>query len=133
MWYRGSLTVPADTAAAAYASAEVEVCRGTITKFYRLFAPGCAGQVALQVFYQTRQIFPTTPGEFYLGDDSEILGDASVELDEPDFLLELRGWSPGTTYQHIIYCEFYIPRPTIYIPSVLDRPFVSIPADLGVL
>lgn len=127
MWYRGSITIPKDTQRANYASAQVDVCQGKITKFYRLFAPGCAGQVALQVFYQTRQIFPTTPGQFYLGDDSEILGDASVELDEPDYVLELRGWSPGTTYQHVVYCEFYIARPTLYLPTVSDRSFVSIP------
>ena len=122
MWYRGSLTVDADTARADYASAEIEVCPGTITKFYRLFPPGCTGKVHLQVFYQTRQIFPTTPGESYLGDGSEILGDASIELDEPEYVLELRGWSPGTTYAHTIYCEFYIARPALLIPVPLARP-----------
>lgn len=122
MWYRGSVTVPADTAQADYESALVEVCPGDITKFYRLFPPGCAGGVHLQVFYQTRQIFPTTPGESYIGDGSEILGDASVTLDEPEYVLELRGWSPGTLYQHTIYCEFYIAKPLVILPVPLQRP-----------
>lgn len=130
MWYRGSLTVPANTARAAYVSALIEVSPGTITKFYRLFPPGCVGQVSLQVYYQTRQIFPTTPGQAYLGDGSEILGDASVELDEPEYVLALRGWSPGTSYQHIIYVEFYIARPAVYVPVVAERVFVSLP-ELG--
>lgn len=124
MIYRGSVTVPLNTAKADYASAIVEVCPGTITKFYRLFPPGCAGLVHLQVFYQTRQIFPTTPGESYLGDDSEILSEASVFLDEPEYVLELRAWSPGAAYQHIIYCEFYIARPLILVPAPLERPAV---------
>lgn len=130
MWYRGSITVLADTPRAAPVTGTVEVCRGTITKFYRLFPPGCAGQVALQVFWQTRQIFPTTPGQYYLGDGSEILGDASVALDEPEYVLTLRGWSPGTDYDHVVYCEFYIKKPVIYVPAVLERPFVSLPAEL---
>jgi len=108
--------VPADTALADSESAFVEVCAGTITNFYRLFPSGCAGMVHLQVFYQTRQIFPTTPGQSYIGDGSEILGDASVELDEPEYVLELRGWAPDTSYSHVVYCEFYIARPAIVVP-----------------
>lgn len=133
MWYRGSVTVPIGRLASDPKVAIVEVCPGTITKFYRLFPPGCAGKVFLQVFYQTRQIFPTTPGESYVGDGSEILGDASVALDEPEYILELRGWAPDTSYQHIVYCEFYIARPTVYIPVVLEKPFIPVPAGLEVL
>ena len=124
MWYRGSVTVPLNTAESAKATAFVEVCPGVITMFYRLFPPGCTGLVHLQVFYQTRQIFPTTPGQSYLGDGSEILGDASVVLDEPEYVLELRAWSPGTAYQHIVYCEFYIARPMMLVPVPLARPLI---------
>lgn len=122
MWYRGSVEVGIGQAQASPATALVEVCPGVITKFYRLFPPGCMGQVHLQVYYQTRQIFPTTPGESYLGDGSEILGDSSVVLDEPEYVLELRGWAPDTTYGHIVYCEFYIERPTVRVPIPLARP-----------
>lgn len=124
MWYRGSVTVTANTLESAKATAEVEVCPGVITRFYRLFPPGCTGLVHLQVFYQTRQIFPTTPGESYLGNGSEILGDASITLDEPEYVLELRAWSPGTSYQHIVYCEFYVARSVVRVPIPLARPAV---------
>lgn len=130
MWYRGSITIPADTSQAAFVSEDVEVCPGVITKFYRLFPPGCAGQVALQVFWCTRQVFPATPGQYYLGDGSEILGEASIALDEPEYVLTLRGWSPGTDYDHVVYCEFYIEKPVVYVPVVEDRPFVQIPTEL---
>lgn len=116
MWYRGSITVPANTLAAGYVSAEIEVSQGTISRFYRLFPPGAAGMVHLQVFHQTRQIFPTTPGQSYIGDFSEILGESSMVVDEPEFVLELRAWSPGTSYAHIVYCEFYIEKSEIFLP-----------------
>lgn len=127
MWYRGSITVPADTVAADYVSADIGVAPGVITKFYRLFPSGCAGKAYLQVFLQTRQIFPTTPGESYLGDASEILGDASIVLDEPEYVLELRAWAPGTTYQHTIYCEFYIEKPRVLVPTPLEVSVVALP------
>jgi len=131
MWYRGSLKVPAGTTQADPAEFDIEVCRGTISQFYRLFPSGCAGKVSLQVLTQTRQIFPTTPGTYYLGDGSEILSPASVNLNEPEYILTLRGWALDTDYDHVVYCEFYIEKPVIYVPVVLDAPFVPIPAGLG--
>lgn len=127
MWYRGSITVPADTPRASAVETTVDVSQGAITKFYRLFPRGCAGQVGLQVLWNTRQIFPTTPGTFYLGDGSEVLGDASVELDEPEYVLTLRGWSPGTTYDHVVYCEFYIAKAIEMPPLSVDRVRVLVP------
>ena len=131
MWYRGSVTVSADTARADAVESTVEISPGKITKFYRLFPPGCAGMVGLQVFWQTRQIFPTTPGQYYIGDGSEILGDASIEIDEPEFVLTLRGWSPGTSYDHVIYCEFYIAKPVLIYPVVSERVRVLVPGMDG--
>jgi len=121
VWYRGSVDVEAGQAASDPATAEVEICRGVITKFYRLFPPGCAGTVHLQVYHQTRQVFPTTPGQSYLGDDSENLGDSSVQIDEPPFVLELRAWAPDASYDHVIYCEFYIERPRVPAAVPLER------------
>jgi len=122
VWYRGSITVPGDTAQADAVTAEVEVSAGTISHFYRLFPLGCAGMVHLQVFNGTRQIFPTTPGESYIGDGSEVLGSASIKLSEPPYILELCAWSPDTDYQHIVYVEFYIEKTEILIA----RPIYSV-------
>lgn len=127
MWYRGSITVPIGRAAATPITAEVEICRGTIESFYRLFPPGCAGKVHLQIFHQTRQLFPTTPGQSYIGDGSEVLGDASVTIDEPPFVVELRAWSPGTTYHHVVYVEFYIKSEVFLLLPVAERDFVPVP------
>ena len=120
MWYRGSITVPASTARAAPVTAELAVSQGTISLFYRLFPKGCAGQVSMQVFSQTRQVLPTTPGQAYVGDGSEVLGDSSIVLDEPPYILELRGWSPGTTYAHTIYVEFYLAQAAALMPVPLE-------------
>lgn len=120
MWYRGSITVPASTPRAEPVTAELKVSQGTITLFYRLFPKGCAGQVSVQVFSQTRQILPSTPGQSYIGDGSEVLGDSSIILDEPPYVLELRAWSPGTTYDHTIYVEFYIEKAVALMPVPLE-------------
>jgi len=131
MWYRGSVEVEAGQTQADPAEETVAVCRGTISQFYRLFPPGCAGKVSLQVLTGTRQIFPTTPGTYYLGDGSEVLGPASVILDEPEYALTLRAWAPEADYDHVIYCEFYIEKTVIYVPVVVESAFVPVPAGLS--
>lgn len=127
MWYRGSLTVPAGVSRVNAVSETVGVAPGKITRFYRLFPKGCSGMVSLQVYWRTRQIFPTTPGTYYLGDGSEVLGDASVELSEPEYVLTLRGWAPNTLYDHTVYCEFYIPKIVVSLPRPLESVRVLVP------
>jgi len=117
--YYGAITVPANTLESAPVTAELKICPGVLTEFYRLFPPGCAGLVHLQVLWQTQQIFPSSAGESYLGDGSEILGSAGFVIDEVPAILELRAWSPGTTYEHVVYAEFYIERAHILIPEPL--------------
>lgn len=119
MRYYGSVTIATANDVTDPAVAFVEMSPGRITEFYRLFPPGCAGLVRLQVFWQTRQIFPTTPGESYIGDGSEILGLAGFEIDEVPAILELRAWNTGTSYSHVIYCEFFIEKVRIMIPAPL--------------
>lgn len=127
MWYRGSITIPAGTARKDFEFANVPVCPGQIAKFYRLFAPGCSGMVHLQVYHQTRQVFPTTPGESYIGDGSEILGDATIDVYEPPYVLQLRGWSPDTTYPHTVAVEFYIEKVGVRLPLPLEWEAVPVP------
>ena len=119
MRYFGSVRVTTDNPISDPATAFVEICPGKIVEFYRLFPPGCRGLVRLQVFWQTRQIFPTSPGESYIGDGSEILGASGFEIDEVPALLELRAWETGTIHPHVIYCEFYIETPVVLIPAPL--------------
>lgn len=125
MWYRGSVEVGIAQTRADPATEEVGICKGVITRFYRLFPPGCSGKVSLQVFHQERQVFPTTPGQAYLGDDSEILGFSSVDIPEPPYVLTLRAWAPDSEYAHIIYCEFYIEHLQVLLPKPLEQ--IAIP------
>lgn len=133
MWYRGALQVRANTVESSPATLVVPICRGVISQFYRLFPEGCSGFVHLQVYHQTRQIFPTSQGESYIGDGSEVLSDTSVNIDEPPYELELWGWSPGSSYGHYVYCEFYIEKPQVLIPIPLEALAVPLPAFEGVL
>jgi len=57
----------------------------------------------LQIWYQERQIFPTTPGEAFRGDDHIITFDEQWEIHEVPHTIELRGWAIDAEYDHTVF------------------------------
>jgi len=105
MRYRGSLLIkPTDTEADP-AAAAIELCYGTITEIEVMFPAGHAGVTRLQIWYQERQIFPTTPGEAFRGDDHVIAFDEAWEIHEVPHRVELRGWSIDAEYNHRVFVD----------------------------
>jgi len=105
MRYYASITIPAGTLASAPASNKFSVSSGRITEIELLFPPGSAGLAYLQIFYSDRQIYPTSIGEFFRGDDHLINWSDEYELIDEPYELELRGWAPAAIYDHTIYCQ----------------------------
>ena len=105
MRYHASLTIPAGTPASAPASNKFSVSAGRITEIELLFPPGSAGLARIQIFYRDRQIYPTSIGEFFRGDDHLINWNDQYDLIDEPYELELRGWSPNAIYEHTIYVQ----------------------------
>ena len=117
MRYYSSLTIPAGTLASAPASDKFSVSAGRITEVELLFPPGSAGLAFLQIFYNARQIYPTSIGEYFRGDDHLINWSDEYELVDEPYELELRGWSPDAIYDHTIYCQCTI-SPRELVPAL---------------
>lgn len=98
------------------------ICFGTISQVFVLFPPGHAGLTALQVFYQTRQIFPTTPGEAFVGDDTQYTFEERWPIFEPPYSLLLRAWNADTEYPHTIYFEVSMLVPEVLVPIIVQAP-----------
>lgn len=122
MRYAASVTIPANTTESDPYEETLGVCFGTIGQVFVLFPPGHAGLTSLQVFYQTRQIFPTTPGESFVGDDTQYTFAERWPIFEPPFELLLRGWNTDDTYDHTIYFEVSMLVPEVLIPVIIQPP-----------
>jgi len=105
MRYRGSLTIPAGQTESDPAWAVMGVCAGIITEVEILFPSGHSGLTYLQIWHQERQIFPTTPGETFRGDDNVIQFGEQWPITEVPHRLMLRGWAPEATLNHTIFVE----------------------------
>lgn len=125
MQYRFSLEIPAGTLEASPVSLEVPVSYGKLKRYVLFFPAGHAGKTFVQVWYRGRQILPTTLGAAFRGDDLVIDSPEDYPIFDPPFELELRGWSPGATYDHTVFCQFYIEVLQLALPAGIQ--WVEIP------
>jgi len=113
MRYRGSLTIPAGKAENDPATAVIELCYGNIVEVEVLFPAGQAGLTYLTIWYQERQIFPTTPGQAFRGDDHVIEFGERWPILEVPHEVELRGWAPDAALAHTIYVDITVEEPRL--------------------
>ena len=106
MFYEFGLTVTANTLKASPVELEVPLNAGTITAIGVQFPAGCSGLVFVTISRSGHQIWPGDPDEAIAGEDAIVSWAEDYDLDDPPFSLLLRGWSPGTTYDHKITFRF---------------------------
>lgn len=106
MLFEYPLTVPADTAEASPETLDAPLCAGTVTRVGVQFPAGCAGMVYVSIWRSDHQVWPVNLDEAIAAEDYVVEFPVSYDLDDDPFGFELRGWSPGTTYEHKITFRF---------------------------
>ena len=106
MFHEFDLTIPANTLKAS--PAELAAVMGTgIIKGVEVQIPfGCRGLVFTVALRGLNQVWPSNPDASIKGDGSPVRWGESYDLTEPPHVITLRGWSPSTSFQHIITWRF---------------------------
>lgn len=102
MIYELSMTIPAGTAEAVKTTAVKKVWGGVIHYIHIIIPPGCRDMVKVQLFQGGHQFAPSTHGQSFHGDGTEIKYQEYYELDRGWNEIEMRGWSAGTKYDHTV-------------------------------
>jgi len=100
------LTVPINTPEADAEPLECPLSAGTVTRVDVQFPAGCAGMVHVSIWRSDHQVWPVNLDGDIAGEDAIISWPKSYDLDDEPFGFEVRGWSPGTTYPHVITFRF---------------------------
>lgn len=111
MRYRTALTIPAGTTEGDPAWTILDLAYGYITEVELLFPAGHAGLTYVQIYYQSRQVFPLTPGEAFRGDDHVIQFDEKFPIDEVPHEMMIVGWAPSATLNHTVYVDITVEAP----------------------
>ena len=102
------LTIPANTSASAPVEHKVDVGVGIIHLVEIEQAPGCKGMVYAAVRQGLHQVWPTNPGGAFRSNGRVYSSREHYLMALGDSELVIKGWSPGTTYQHIVQFRFCV-------------------------
>lgn len=101
MHYSASLTVPAATAAVSPVSTNLVLPAGMLQQITINFPPGCARMTFIQIYDGATLVYPKTAGASYC-EDAYTVVISTMQIFDTSKTLTIKGWSPGTSYQHVV-------------------------------
>jgi len=102
MIYQTELTIPAQTARTAPVTAEFTMPYGVIKRIAILFPFGCAALAHIQIYHNEFQVWPTTPGKSFVGDNTYLDFEENYELTEAWNQVRVVGWNEDDSYSHSV-------------------------------
>lgn len=127
MRYRTSLTIEAGKTEADPNRVILPLEWGYIVEVEVMFPAGQVGLTYVQIYRQSRQIFPLTPGEAFRGDDHTISMASRFPLLEVPLHVTVVGWAPDATLDHTIFVDITMEAP----PPVRVEGGVYVPLPEG--
>lgn len=129
MIYGGVISTPANTAASSPLRTKVSVTAGLLYHAKIVFPPGPSGLLHVQVFDGSYQLFPTTLGQSFVGDNLLLQFDELYFKEIEPYFLDVLTWNLDDTYAHEVQVmlslasrEEYIAR---YLPGMQTDALVQ--------
>lgn len=117
MIHIASLTIPPSTPLDAPVTSVVKLTACVIKRVRIEFPLGCYWLAGVRVLYNTFQLYPTTPDEWFTGHGSVIeFTDNTVITDVP-YELELQGVNADAYYEHTVRFAFDVEELTLLRPG----------------
>ena len=108
MIYGGVIHTLPNTLASAPMETVVDITSGLIYHVKIIFPPGPSGLLHVQVFDISYQLFPTTIGASFVGDNLKMEWDEMYDKDEAPHILIVKTWNDDDTYAHDVSVLFSI-------------------------
>lgn len=110
MFFSVDVTVPASTAEASPATADVLLPPGVIQQVDVQFPAGCVGLVHTFCSRGANQLWPTNPDGDFASNGFTISWQEDLELNDAPFRLHVVAWNLDDTYPHTITWRFSVRR-----------------------
>lgn len=127
MFYEFDLTIPANTPASAPAELTVSMDAGIIKQVEVQLPRGLRSLVHTVAVRSYHQLWPSNPDGSIKGDNARIVWGEDYNLTQPPYSVILRGWSPGTSYSHVVTWRFAVSPPPVKetVPPPKKRSLLS--------
>lgn len=105
MIYQATITTDANTTAADPKETSIKVLNGLIYKVVIQIPPGPSGLVGVQIYDANYQLYPTTNGEWFTGDNiKHDFDDIYYKKAEPYFF-QIKTYNTDDTYEHKVIVQ----------------------------
>lgn len=102
MIYTANITTVKNTAKTALKKTTIRVTKGLVYKVEFYFPPGSAGLMGLAVFDGLYQVWPSSVGEFFLGNDLTISFDDLYLKESAPFEFQCYTYNTDDTNNHLV-------------------------------
>lgn len=128
MFFRYTLTVPANTPESDPVDLYCDLTYGVITKVMVGFPRGCAGLAHVRILHQAHQVWPTNPDDTFAWDDFVFEFEENFELYQPAYELIIRAHNLDECYPHeVMVCFGVHTTPMPFLSRILASIFGAPP------
>lgn len=123
MFYEFDLTIPANTLASSPVESDAIMASGIINQVEVQLPSGLRGLVFTVAWRGQHQLWPSNPDGNIKGNDARIVWGEDYDLTEPPHMITLRGWSPDTSFPHVVTWRFQVtPAPVREAEKKTKKP-----------
>lgn len=130
MIYNANISTPANTAVAAAKRTNITVTKGLVYKVEFFFPSGSAGLMGLAVFDGLYQVWPSSVGEFFVGDRQLISFDDMYLKDSPPYTFQCHTYNTDDTHAHSLSVRIGLVSRDVFLARFLPTKGPEYLADL---
>lgn len=126
MIYTANITTAANTAKTSLTKTTIRVTKGLVYKVEFYFPAGSSGLMGLAVFDGLYQVWPSSVGEFFLGDDLTIPFDDLYLKESGPFEFQCYTYNVDDTYDHLVIVRIGLVSSEVFMARFMptrDRNF----------
>lgn len=136
MIYSANITTPKDTAQTELQKTSIHVTKGLVYKVEFYFPPGSHGLLGLAVFDGLYQVWPSSVGEFFIGDDLNIVFDDMYFKESSPFEFQCYTYNLDDTHEHSVSVRIGLVLKQVfqarYLPTTSAEVFKEVLAQMEV-
>jgi len=130
MIYRSTIITPKNTIEGSPKETELHVASGLVYFLEIHFPSGSEGLLHAQVFDGNYQVWPTAPGESFIGDDIYLRYDDLYIKEEQPLIFKILTWNIDDMYEHkvivgvgLVSKDIFMAR---FLPSMMYKEFEAV-------
>lgn len=121
MIYTANITTDKDTAKTELKTSRIKVTKGLVYKMEIYFPSGSAGLMGVAVFDGLYQVWPSSVGEFFVGEDQEIDFDDLYMMDSAPYEFQVYTYNEDDTHNHFLAVRIGLVSQDLFMARFLPQ------------